>query len=511
MKKNMVKTLSAVFVLTAISKVLGFLRDVIFANIYGLEAEATAYQAALKIPTQIVDIVLSSAIVSCFIPIFNDVSKKKGKEDANRFANNFINVVSIIATFIAIIGMLFAPQIVNLFTDFSPSTYSLTVELVRITFPMIIFTAMAFSFVGFLQSYGEFNIPAGISGISNLVVILFLLIFSNTTGIHGVCYCVVLAWLLQVLVQLPFAKKFGYKFSLKTNFKDENLKRVLKLAIPILISTAVLPINNLVSMKFASGIGDKYYSALEYAYKLYVVIYGIFSYAIGNIIFPELSRAVSNNDNKSYNQTINKSLKLISFLLIPLTVGLIIFSEKIVSVSYERGAFTHESTLLTSGALIFYAIGIIGAGLVEIMNKAFYAKQNTKTPLFVGIFAIVLNFILCYLLSKTSLSYTGIALATALVAIANGVVLSFLIHKENQVFTKELFKYFGKIVFSTIIMGIFVYSMIDIADYLFRNVEPSFIVNLIKLGVGTGGGVIVYFALTYFLKVNSFFNKVLDE
>lgn len=160
--------------------------------------------------------------------------------------------MSVFATFISIIGIIFAPQLVKLFTTFTPETYSLTVELVRITFPMIIFTAMAFSFVGFLQSYGEFNIPACISGISNLVVITFLLVFNSKFGIHGLCYVIVIAWLIQLLVQLPFAKKFGYGFSLKTSFKDENIKKVFKLAVPILISTAVLPINNLVSMRFAS-------------------------------------------------------------------------------------------------------------------------------------------------------------------------------------------------------------------------------------------------------------------
>ena len=508
MKKNIIRTLSTVFILTAISKVLGFLRDIVFANIYGLGPEATAYQAALKIPTQIVDIVLSSAIVSCFIPIFNEVLQKNGKDEANKFANNFINAVSIIASFIAIIGIIFAPYVVKVFTSFTPSTYELTVNLIRITFPMIIFTAMAFSFVGFLQSYGEFNVPAAISGISNLVVITFLLLFSNKTGISGVCYCVVVAWAIQVLVQLPLAKKFGYKFSLKTNFKDENLKKVIKIAIPILISTAVLPINNLVSMRFASGIGDRYYSALEYAYKLYVVIYGIFSYAVGNIIFPELSKAVSSNDTESYNGTMTKSIKILSFLLIPLTIGLMIFSREIVSLSYERGAFTFESTLLTSGALFFYAVGIIGAGLVEIMNKAFYAKQDTKTPLYVGIISILLNLLLCFLFSKSMLSYKGIALATAIVAIINGIILCFIINGKCKLFNKDLSMYLLKIIYSSILMGVFVYSLDSILVHMFSNIAlNSFLINLIRLSVGAGGGVLIYFINTYFMNVNAFLER----
>ena len=179
MKKNIIKTFSSVFIITVIAKVLGLLRDIVFANFYGTGIEATAYFTAIKIPTQIIDLVLSSAIVSTFVPVFNEVMQKDGKDKANLFAGNFINVVTLIASGISIIGILCAPQIVGLLAGgFDSQTYMLTVELIRITCPMIIFTAMAFSMVGLLQSYGEFNVPAMISGISNLVVIVFLLIFS---------------------------------------------------------------------------------------------------------------------------------------------------------------------------------------------------------------------------------------------------------------------------------------------------------------------------------------------
>ena len=466
--------------------------------------EATAYQAALKIPTQIVDIVLSSAIVSCFIPVFNEVMQKKGKEEANSFAGNFINIVGFIATLISIIGIIFAPYIVKAFTAFSPDTYELTVELVRITFPMIIFTALAFSFVGFLQSYGEFNIPAFISGLSNLVVITFLLLFNSTTGIKGVCVCVVCAWAVQLLVQLPSAIKFGYRLKPKISFKDENIKKVFKLALPILLSTAVLPINNLVSMRFASSIGDKYYSALEYAYKIYVIFYGIFSYAIGNIIFPELSRSISDNDNEGYVATIKKSIKLIAFLLIPLTLGIIVYNQDIIRLAYERGQFTSESTMLTSGALLFYAIGIIGAGMVEILNKAFYAKQDIKKPLFVGLGVIVTNVLLCYLLSKTTLSYQGIALATACASFINMLVLSILIRREHKgIFSKDIFVYVAKILLSAIAMGVVVY----VIDYLLVGFTGSFFNDLIRVAIGGGAGLVVYFVLTLVLKCNQFLDK----
>lgn len=505
MKKNIIKTFSSIFIITVIAKVLGLLRDIVFANFYGTGIDATAYFTAIKIPTQIIDLVLSSAIVSTFVPVFNEVMQKDGKDKANLFAGNFINVVTLIASAISIIGILFAPQIVGLLAGgFDSQTYMLTVELIRITFPMIIFTAMAFSMVGLLQSYGEFNVPAMISGISNLVVIVFLLVFSNTTGIHGVAICMVLAWLLQLLIQLPVAKKFGYKFSNKINFKDPNLKKVFLLSIPILISTAVLPINNLFSTRLASGMEEGAVAALEYAYKLYIVISGVFTYAVGNIIFPELSRASSDNKNDEFKDIISKAIRLLTFILIPLTLGIIIYRQDIVSVMYERGEFDSISTKQTSGALLFYTIGILGAGLVEIMNKSFYAKQDTKTPLKVGICIIIINIILSLILGNTSMTFNGLALATSITALLNAGVLTFIANKKNEgILNKDLLVYLVKTIISAIIMT----CVVILINVILKDIlSGSMIGDILRMVIGALIGVIVYFVATILLKVNEFKN-----
>lgn len=501
MKKNMIKTFSSVFILTLIAKVLGLLRDIVFANFYGTNFEATAYFTALKIPTQIVDLVLSSAIVSTFVPVFNEVLQKDGKEKANFFANKFINIVGLVATGISILGMLFAPQIVKLLAGgFDAQTYELTVQLTTITFPMIIFTAMAFSFVGLLQSYGEFNIPAMISGISNLVVILFLLLFNKFTGIHGVAVCMVVAWCIQLLIQLPWAKKFGYPFKIKMDYKDPMLKKVFFLAIPILISTAVLPVNNLVSTRLASGMEDGAVAALEYAYKLYVVISGVFTYAVGNIIFPELSRAASEKEDKNFKDIIQKAIRLLSFILIPLTLGIMIFRQDIVSVMYERGEFNAISTFNTAGALFYYTIGILGAGLVEVMNKSFYARQDTKTPLYVGLAIIGTNIGLSVLLGNTTLTFRGLALATSITSLLNAAILTIIANRKNKgTISRELVVYIGKIIISALVMFIVVF-VVNVG--LERVFESTMIYKLIKMTIGASVGIVSYMILTSVLKVN---------
>lgn len=499
-KNNIKKTFSIIFVITLVVKVLGLLRDIVFARFYGTGYVATAFFAATRIPTQIIDIILSSAIVSVFVPVYNEITEKDGKNKANLFAGNFVNIVALISTLISIIGIIFAPQIVSaLAGGFDQKTYALTIELIRITFPMVIFTAVAFSLVGFLQSNKEFKIPAMMSGISNITIILFLIFFKDRFGIHGVAICMTFAWLLQVLIQIPFIKKYGYKFNFKIDFKDENLLKIVKLAIPILISTAVLPVNNLIATRIASGIDESAVATLEYAYKLFLVISGVFTYAIGNIIFPDLSRASTQNDEKEYVELIQKSLKMMSFLLIPLTIGISIFSKDIISTIYQRGEFTEASTIATSGALLFYSLGILGSGFVEVLNKSFYAKQDTRTPLFIGLIIIFTNLGLSIFLGKM-MGINGLALSTAITTTINALILLCMAIKNHKgIITKEIAISFLKMSFCALIMGVIVYYLNNYLTLIFNTI---FILNIIRMCIAALVGVTIYYLFTSLFKVN---------
>lgn len=495
MKKSIFKTFSLVFIITAVSKFLGLLRNIIFAKYYGTGYISDAFFASIRIPTQLVDIILSSAIVSTFVPIFNSILQKDGKEKANEFSNNFVNIVGLVATVISAFGIIFAPQVVQMLAGgFDAQTYNLTVELIRITFPMIIFTAIAYSFVGLLQSYGQFNIPAAISAVSNLVIIAFLILFREKFGIHGVAACMLFAWLLQVAIQIPFAKKYGYPFKLKVNFKDENIKKVFVLAIPVFVSTAVLPINNLVSMWLASSMENNALSAMDYAYNLYAVISGIFTYAIGNIIFPEMSRASANSDKVAYKDIIVKALRMMSYVLIPLSVGIIIYRQDIVSVIYERGEFNTISTINTASILMFYAIGIIGAGFVEVMNKSFYAKQDTKSPLIAGGIVVILNVILCILFSKL-MGVRGLAMATSLTSIANALTLIIMANSKEKILGFDFLIPIVKIIVSTIVMGV-------VVGFLNKYLVNIVAYKIIRMAIGGFTGIVVYYLLTYLLGVD---------
>lgn len=491
MKKNIIKTFTFMFSAMFLAKILGLVRNIIFARFYGTGIEATAFFTASRIPLQLLDITLGAAISSTFIPVFNEYLKKKGKNQALEFANNFLNVVVLATIVLTILGMVFAPFIVNIIAPkLGLETYDITVKLSRILFPIMIFTAVAFVFVGFLQSMDEFNIPAIISVVSNGILILYLLVFNNKFGIVGVAIAMAIGWLTQVIVQLPSAKKKGFKYSLKIDFKDEGLKKVVKLAGPTLISSWVQPINNIVNLRLASGLENgAAVSAIEYAYNIYLIVVGVFSYTLSNIVFPELSKLSAENENEKLKTIIKNALQVTALFVIPMSIGIAFLSNDIVKIIYERGEFTAQSTYLTAGALTFYAIGMIGYGIMEILNKVFYAMQDAKTPMITSGIAIVLNIILSVILVKF-IGYRGLPLAASIVSIiVAGIMLLITFSKIKLSFEKEnileVLKY--------IIAGVVLTSILVIVNMFGFG-------SLVKVIVSVLIGMVAYFVVLILLK-----------
>ena len=498
MKKGIIKTFTFMFSAIFLAKVLGLVRNIVFANFYGTGFEATAFFTASRIPLQLLDMTLGVAISSTFIPIFNEYLQKDGKKRAIQFANNFLNVIIVVSLLLTILGIIFAPQIVSIIApDLEAQTLELTVQLIKILFPIMIFTAVAYVSVGFLQSMDEFRIPSIISVVANGILILYLAIFNNKFGIKGVAIAMLVGWATQILVQIPSVIKKGFKYKFSIDFKDEGLKKILKLAPPILISTWVQPINNIVNIRLASGLQDgQAVSALEYSYNLYLIIVGVFSYTLSNIIFPELSKLTADNNKSMIVEILNKSIKISLFLIIPMSVGIGVLSNDIIKLIYERGEITATSTYLTGGALTYYAIGMIGYGLMEILNKAFYAMQDSKTPMKISALAIIMNILLSIGLVKVN-DYLGLPLAASVTSIITAILMIYAINKKmNGIVDKKTTVECAKTIVSALIMGVVVYLIAKI------NIKHQ----IITLAVSVLSGVIVYFITMLVLK-----SETIDE
>jgi putative peptidoglycan lipid II flippase len=480
------------FVAMLLAKILGLLRNIVFANFYGTGYEATAFFTASRIPLQLLDISLGAAISSAFIPVFNESLQKKSKEEAIKFSNNFLNIVIIISSVLTILGIVFAPYVVKLIApNLDEQTFIQTVSLIKILFPIMVLTAVTYVFVGFLQSLDEFNIPAIISVLSNGILILYLLLFNDRFGIQGVAIAMLIGWATQILIQLPSAIKKGFKYNFYINFKDEGIKKVVLLAFPILISTWVQPINNIVNIRLASGLeGGQAVSAIEYAYTLYLLMVGVFSFTLSNIIFPELSKLSADKQKEKFTSILHRSIKVSIYFILPIAAIVAILSSDFVKLIYERGEFGRESTILTAAALTIYSIGMIGYAIQEILNKSFYAMQDAKTPMKVSIGIIALNVILSVIFVKI-IGYIGLPLAASITSIINAILLTYFINNKNQgIVNKDTFIYLAKVVISIIIMGII---MILISKTNIYGITKVIAVSVV--------GFVIYILCTYIFKI----------
>ena len=420
-KKN-IRTVGMMMALTLLGKVLGLVRDMLLGHTFATGMAANAFLTASRIPRNFFDAIFASAISASFIPVFNEYLEKHGKDEAFRLSSAFITVMTLLTATLSALGMLFAAPITALLADgFDPATAALCTSLLRILFPLMLFTGLAFSLVGILQSLGEFNIPALLSAASNAVIILYYLLFVERFGVYGLAVAFLLGWLAQVLIQLPALRRFGYRW--RPSLRHEGLHKIFLLAGPVLVSTWIQPLNLTIATRYASHIAGGA-SALEYANTLYTIVAGVFVLSVANVIFPEMSRYAAHADDAAMGESIAGTLNAMLFLLTPMAVGLAVLSKPVVRLLYEWGAWGAESTALTAGALSFLSLGMIGYGVQIILSRAFYAEQKGVTPLLSGVASVAANVILCQLLAP-AFGLRGLAAASAVSLVVPALILLF--------------------------------------------------------------------------------------
>lgn len=498
-EQKILKTAGFMAIATLLAKVCGLIRDSLIAGYFSTGIEADAFMMASKIPTMLFDMVIGGVITASFIPIFNGILEKENREKALKYASKLITVVFLLTTLISILGIVFSDEIVNVLAPkFSGEKHDLTATLSSIMFPMIIFTGFAYSLVGILQSFGEFNIPAIISLVSNLVLIGYFPLFGEKFGVKGLSVAMLVAWSLQVLVQIPSLIRLKVKIKPDFKFFNSDIKDTLKLAGPMLISTWVQPLYSIINARFASGI-DGAPAVLEYANRLYTVMVGVFSFVVTNLIFPKLARANASDNHEEGKAIIVTSLKAIILIVLPLSVGFILLSKPITSIIYEHNNFTPQDVNLVSTALKCYSVGMVGLAINEILSKYFFSMKDSKTPMRNSVLSMIANIALAYVLF-TIFKTPGLALAAALGSIINALLNAFSIgRKYKGMFDGDDWKNIFKTVVSGIIMGAVVFFMYKVlAPFLYGTIMGS-----IALCAGCAAvGCIVYFVMCYVLKVD---------
>ena len=493
-----IRTIGVMMVLTLLGKVLGLVRDILLGYHFATGMEANAFMAASRIPRNFFDAIFASAISASFIPVFNEYLEKKGRDEAFRLSSAFITLMTLLTAALSALGILFAEPLTSLLAaGFDAETAALCAKLLRILFPTMLFTGLAFSLVGILQSLGEFNIPALLSAASNAVIILYYLLFVKRFGITGLAVAFLLGWAVQVLIQLPSLRKFGYRYH--ASLRHEGLHKIFLLAGPVLVSTWVQPLNLTVATRYASFI-EGGASALEYANTLYTIVAGVFVLSIANVIFPEMSRYAAREDENALGESISGTLNAMLFLLTPMAAGLAVLSRPVVRLLYEWGEWGESSTALTAGALTFLSLGMLGYGVQIILSRAFYAEQKGKMPLIAGAVSVLANILLCQLLSPL-MGIRGLALASAVSLILPAAVLLAAAAKRYRgVLRREAVLDFLKMLGCAALMGAAVWLA---QGLLAARLSGGLVSRVLVVVLPTALGVAVYFMLAWLLRIST--------
>lgn len=489
-KRAMTRAAGIVGFWTALSRITGFIRDMVIALFLGAGPGADAFFVAFRIPNLLRRLFAEGALTAAFIPTYVEVLQKKGISEAAKLAQVAFTFSGITLSVVTILGVMFTPYVVEVIAPgfvSDPEKFNLTVELTRTMFPYIFFISLVALLSGALNSLGLFAPPAAAPLLLNMTMIGSVMVFSShykCPAYYALSWAVILAGLFQLLLQIPFLPRMGISLRLNFDFSNPALRKMGALFIPAAIGGAVYQVNVLVGTILASLLPSGGVSWLYYADRLVELPLGIFAIALGTAVLPSMSRLAGQGNYKALMKSLSFSLGLIAFLTIPASVGLIVLREPIVAVLFQRGLFTYVDTQETAFALLFYTSGLWAYSGLKVVTQAFFSLKDTKTPLWVSIGAVITNLGFGLALMGP-MRHGGLALATAISAAFNLVILFFLLIRRVGFFpTRDFGISLAKILIASAVMGLFLWIFKDSAQWSYGLSAKN---GLILIGLLIGG------------------------
>ena len=449
---------------TLLSRILGFIRDVVIAAYFGAGLSSDAFFVAFRIPNLLRRLVGEGSLSIAFIPVFTEYLTRCGEEEAFKMARTALRWLSLVLVVIVILGIILCPLIITVIAPgFSDTAFKfeLTVNLARLVFPYIFFIALVAFCMGVLNSLGHFAGPALAPVFLNLAIILtvFVAVPFLDQPVYALAIGVLIGGFLQLILQVPFLIKKKFYFWQSCPRMHPGIKTTGKLMLPAILGAAVYQINILIGTLLASLLPEGSISYLYYADRLVQFPLGVFAIAAATAVLPSLSRQASIHDFKALGETFAHALKLMGLITIPSMIGLMVLSQPIISLLFERGAFGNTATQLTADALICYAVGLWAFASVRIVVATFYALQDTATPVRMAIYAIIFNIFMALILMEP-MQHNGLALATSLASFLNlGLLLIILQHRLEKIYLKDIAVSTCKSLLCSVIMGLIVWEV----------------------------------------------------
>lgn len=427
-----VRTVAFMMGATVLSKLLGMLRGVVLFSRYGTGMEANAFSEASHIPLTFFDLLMSVAILGCFIPVYNSLTvKENGRERADEFACLFLNTVLLATGALALLGIVFAEPLISVLGyALEDGTKALAVKLLRILFPMIIFTGGAYTLVGVMQSKGRFFLPALVSSISNGGVILYLLILDDKLGenrIYGLAAAYLFSWLLQfATLAIPLAAG-GFRYRAAFDLRDPDLVRALKMAPPIMLGSWLSPVIIQSGLFFSPFAVDGNVTVFDCANNTYIIIAGILTYSICNYIFPKLSKLSAEGDTGDFTKTVRTGLLSSLVIILPFTFAVELLSGEGIAMIYMRGEFTPEAARQTALTIRTICVGMPAFAVYELLSRMFYSNGMYRVPMLASVCGIAVNIVssvILFVVLRSGMGAVGAVVALSQYAAAAVLVIT---------------------------------------------------------------------------------------
>ena len=499
------------------SRVLGLIREVVFAALFGAGRNLDAFLMAFRVPNMLRDLFAEGALSTAFITTFSKRIATEGDASAWRLASKVATLTVVFMSAVTLLGILFAPQLIDVMTwwSWSPEKTAITILLTRIMWPFILLVSLAALVMGMLNAKHVFGMPAMASSFFNLGsivggVALCYWIDPQTDwrhphfgerGLIGLAIGTLIGGLLQLIVQLPSLGRVGFKFRPDFNWRDPGVRIILALMGPATIAASAVQINVLVNSGFAARLGDGPVSWLNIAFRLMQLPLGIFGVAVATVTLPLVSRSAAIGNTAGFRSALAHSIRLVLLLTIPAAIGLVILAEPIIRLIYEHGRFTPEATHQTALALRFYAIGLAGYSADKVLAPAFYAMDRRYIPMFVTLTSIAINFLLNWFFTfYLHWGHRGLAFSTSVVAITNFLLLySMMRHYTGRLETGAMLLTIGKLLLAGAVLA----GICGLAWAFFFSTHAHVPVwqNAIAILITVAFGAGMFFGAAYMLRV----------
>ncbi len=507
---KLVRSAGVVSISVLASRVSGLVREIVMARLFGAGQAYDAFLLGFRIPNLTRDLFAEGALSSAFVPAFTHYLNTKTRTEAAVLANLVATAIIFVVGGLCVLGVIFSPELVGLLAPGfakAPGKFELAVLLTRVMFPFLLLVALAAQAMGMLNACNRFAVPALSSTFFNFGSVAFGLLLGFWLGprlgfsaIVGMAFGIVLGGALQLACQIPSLIRAGFSFRLQLDWMHPGLQQILRLMGPAILGNAAVQINVMVNTNFASQISDPVtgpngpVSWLGYAFRFMQLPLGLFGVAIASATLPAISLSASKGDLEEFRQTLSRSLGLVFLLTVPSSVGLAALGQSMIGLIYEGGEFHPYDTRQTALALTCYAIGLGGYAALKVLTPAFYALDDSRTPMLVSLASILINYgVASAMIHWEVFGHAGLALATSAVALFGFLALLFLLRARLQgIHGRRLAGSVLRILLASAVMG----GVVVLASHLVQDqFGTSRAARLTDLGVSIPLGIAAFYAV----------------